>query len=79
VNDRRCNPWLELALVLTAIAVQVFAAQYDQNPDFRYQVNRWRRQLTYRVRDVQWRQGYALLKGWQREAVEQVHGPPPKH
>jgi hypothetical protein len=76
VNEGRPEPVVQLVTVLLAIAAQVFAYEYSTNSDFRYSVNGFARQLRYQVRRARWRQGYALLKGWQKEAIEQVHGRP---
>lgn len=66
---------LEVAAILVAVGVQVVAELYLTDADFRYRVDVGAGRLRHWLRRRRWETRWAAMTGWQREAVEQVHGP----
>lgn len=66
---------LEVTAVLVAIGVQVAGELYLTDADFRYRVDVGARRVRHWIRRRRWEMRWAQMTGWQRELVEQVHGP----
>lgn len=66
---------LEVTAIVLAVGIQVVGELYLTDADFRYRVDTSMRRVRHWFRRKRWEARYATMPGWQREAVEQVHGP----
>lgn len=65
---------LQATALLVVVGAQVAAELYLVDADFRYRVDVGAGRIRHWLRRKRWEMRWASMAGWQREAVEQVHG-----